>query len=319
MTLRLLGFIAAVTLWFATPLPAQAADDAKASNAPAPDMTAPNRPVAILVDGYGDCCAHEMHELIDGLKAAGVEFPAVALRGLSGRAYTDYSAPWNALTARDQGFKVTLNPNDYIAKPLQSGMDAFTSLLNMQNIQAVLNGDMNAVMGQMRKGSDERFLRETSQYLFNLPPERRVILIGHSFGGDSVAKLLSLTGRPILFAAVLDPVGGAGLRSAITGRGVPGNVRYFYNRWQTQEAFPFDYASDGAFTPCGAQQCDQRSVGAVHHDAVPRNTQQEMLAIIRDLLAGRTPNAKGQNAKSAKGGKDGLLQRGVDLLKLFGQ
>lgn len=112
-------------------------------------------------------------------------------------------------------------------------------------------------------GNDSEFLRDGADFINNqLDRDRPLILIGHSFGGDSLLKLASRINRPIQFLAVLDPVNKGGTRAELVGRGVPSNVVYFFNRWQTNakaasNLFPFDYTRSGVIEGCRAQTCDQ--------------------------------------------------------------
>lgn len=62
-----------------------------------------------------------------------------------------------------------------------------------------------------------------------IPPERKIFLIGHSFGGDALLKIArQIMPRPITFLGILDGVKKFGQRTTIS---VPPNVQYFYNRW----------------------------------------------------------------------------------------
>lgn len=105
---------------------------------------------------------------------------------------------------------------------------------------------------------DAAFLREAADYINNqLEPNRPLVLIGHSFGGDSVLKVAHRINRRILFLGVLDPVARFGQRSTVTGYGVPSNVDYFFNRWQTNAPWPVDLG-DGTVQNCNAIVCDQK-------------------------------------------------------------
>jgi hypothetical protein len=101
--------------------------------------------------------------------------------------------------------------------------------------------------------TDETFIQQLEQEIAEIDavaPRTKIILIGHSFGGDAVlqvAKRLEASPgvpRPIAFLAVLDPVGRAGLRTNVTYP-VPPNVEYFYNRWQTNAPYPLDFPRSG--------------------------------------------------------------------------
>lgn len=72
-----------------------------------------------------------------------------------------------------------------------------------------------------------------------------IILIGHSFGGDSLLKVANrLEGvRQIDVLATLDPVGLGGFRGNLPNPG--SNVKYFFNRWQDILPFPLDFPTSG--------------------------------------------------------------------------
>ncbi|MDY6803226.1 MAG: DUF1036 domain-containing protein [Cyanobacteriota bacterium] len=106
--------------------------------------------------------------------------------------------------------------------------------------------------------NDRQFLTEAEDFINNqLDPNRPLILIGHSFGGDSLLSLAPRIKRRILFLGVIDPVAAGGLREPIRGRGVPSTVDYFFNRWQTNAPWPVDLQS-GSVRNCNATTCDQQ-------------------------------------------------------------
>ena len=107
---------------------------------------------------------------------------------------------------------------------------------------------------------DEQFLRDGADFINNqLSANRPLILIGHSFGGDSILRLLPLIRRPIQFVAVIDPVSTGGFRTTLKGYTIPNNVGYFFNRWQNNEPFPNDFTTNGSIPVCFAKKCDQSS------------------------------------------------------------
>jgi pimeloyl-ACP methyl ester carboxylesterase len=106
---------------------------------------------------------------------------------------------------------------------------------------------------------DSAFLRDGAEFINNkLDRNRPLILIGHSFGGDSVLKLLPRINRQIQFVAVIDPVRTGGFRTSLKNLRVPNNVNYFFNRWQENLPFPNDFKTNGSI-PCNAKTCDQDS------------------------------------------------------------
>ncbi len=140
------------------------------------------------------------------------------------------------------------------------GMNSLQNrLINQMNAEPryvpYSNFDNNGRSGDT--STDEVFLRDGADFINNqLDKNRPLILIGHSFGGDSVLKLLPRINRRIQFVAVIDPVRTGGLRATLKALNVPSNVDYFFNRWQDNEPFPIDYHVNGSL-PCDAVKCDQ--------------------------------------------------------------
>lgn len=259
------------------------------------------RPVAILVNGFGDCCTSRMGNLIDSLKAMGVDFPAVARRGLDGSKYEHYVVPWNSFSALDQGFQVSLDPQYYVQQALttmatSSPTNALGGLASLSDPAALMQKALdpnviNSVMTAVRKGSDEAFVNEASAYINSLPADTPIILIGHSFGADSVLEVLNKINREVSFVATLDPVGTGGLRRLIKDRKFTQNIGYFFNRWQQDAMFPFDYTSKGSFAKCVAKKsCDQALAQGVDHVNLPTATalQQQLLGAIKVALGAQT-------------------------------
>jgi len=120
---------------------------------------------------------------------------------------------------------------------------------------------------------DSQFLKDGEDFINNqLDRNRPLILIGHSFGGDSVLKLLPRINRRVQFVAVIDPVRTGGLRVSLKALNVPSNVDYFFNRWQENVPFPNDFGTNGSI-PCNAKQCDQDSQNIARNaDFSPRTT-----------------------------------------------
>jgi pimeloyl-ACP methyl ester carboxylesterase len=123
---------------------------------------------------------------------------------------------------------------------------------------------------------DTQFLNDGSDFINNqLDRNRPLIIIGHSYGGDSTLKLLTRikekdSTRRIQFVAVIDPVGTGGFRSVAQESSVPTNVDYFFNRWQENVMFPVDFGRDGSMQ-CNAKQCDQEAQNIARgEDSTPR-------------------------------------------------
>ncbi len=295
--------------------------------------------VAILVNGFGDCCAQRMVALINALRGLGVKFPTVSIRKLDGKMYIHHVTPWNSFTGLDQGFLVNLDPQFYVQKAMTDSLSQPGSLLDkLGNASDLTTNDdlMEKIMSMVRKGSDAQFLEEVSDYLNKLDPEIQVILIGHSFGADSIMSVLERLNNDILFVAALDTVGALGQRRTNTSVTVPSKVGYFYSRWQENEMFPFDYLVGGKFKDCQARLgCNQNVQNAARakdgknlgkkltHVELPYDPfiQQEMIGIISQLLKGETPAvptaaapAPKEEAKKEAKKEEGMASK---LLKSF--
>jgi pimeloyl-ACP methyl ester carboxylesterase len=110
---------------------------------------------------------------------------------------------------------------------------------------------------------DARFIAEATQVINNLPENTPIVLIGHSYGGDSILKVLPLIKRRIQLVVTIDPVGTGGFRQVAKARLVPPTVDYFMNRWQENglagdNIVPFDSRISGLI-PCSAKVCDQEA------------------------------------------------------------
>lgn len=93
---------------------------------------------------------------------------------------------------------------------------------------------------QANYNTDEYFIKQMQDEIAKYPEPTPIILIGHSFGGDSVLQVVKrINGRRIAFLGVLDPVGRGGLRENVT-EPVPSSVAYFFNRWQQNPPIPPD-------------------------------------------------------------------------------
>ena len=116
--------------------------------------------------------------------------------------------------------------------------------------------------------TDNSFVADAVSAIESQPASSPIILIGHSFGGDSILEVAralqaDAPNRRIAVLATLDAVGRGGLRSNVTSP-VPSNVDYFYNRWEQGPLPnpggpppPFDYLLSGHLTS-NATQSDQR-------------------------------------------------------------
>ncbi|MBD1930896.1 MULTISPECIES: alpha/beta hydrolase [Cyanophyceae] len=112
--------------------------------------------------------------------------------------------------------------------------------------------------------ADALFIKEATEKINSLPSSRPVVLIGHSYGGDSILKVLPFITRRVQLVVVIDPVGTGGFRRVATERVVPPNVDYFMNRWQEngltgQNVVPFDSRISGQLRCSATKGCDQNS------------------------------------------------------------
>jgi pimeloyl-ACP methyl ester carboxylesterase len=67
-------------------------------------------------------------------------------------------------------------------------------------------------MQKVRKGSDSQFVEEVSAFINALPKDRKVILVGNSFGVDSIMEAAPKLQHSVLFLGAIDAVGSAGQR-----------------------------------------------------------------------------------------------------------
>lgn len=113
--------------------------------------------------------------------------------------------------------------------------------------------------------SDANFLKQMDSVFSSIPDSRPIILIGHSFGGDSALKVASRTSRKISLLGVIDGVQRGGIRTNVS---VSDNVAYFYNRWTENPSkipllplpgIPLNPSSSGEVS-CSANYsiCDQK-------------------------------------------------------------
>lgn len=114
--------------------------------------------------------------------------------------------------------------------------------------------------------NDAAFLREATEFINNrLDPNRPLILIGHSYGGDSILSLLPRINRNrrIQFVGIIDATAAGGFREPTTRRVIPSKVDYFFNRWQknglgSDNIVPFDSRLvNGKVRRCNARNCNQ--------------------------------------------------------------
>lgn len=146
--------------------------------------------------------------------------------------------------------------------------DGYITTQGMQN----WSGSFSSI----RVSNDSFFTSQAPKLINQIDPNRPVIIIGHSFGGDSILKTLPRINRKLLFVGVIDPTAKGGLRAPIKGYFVPPNVDYFYNRWQenpngiadggvTSNVFPLDGRLVNGKIQCHARQCDQDAQNLVRN------------------------------------------------------
>jgi hypothetical protein len=116
---------------------------------------------------------------------------------------------------------------------------------------------------------DNPFIREGVKFIEDeLDKDRPLILIGHSYGGDSLLKLIKELDknavargekpRKIFILAVFDSVARYGIRQTRPSQNyIPENVEYFFNRWQKHAPWPLNFFMIGKLE-CAAAECNQR-------------------------------------------------------------
>jgi len=152
---------------------------------------------------------------------------------------------------------------------LQNGVNAdiwITSYANFRNGSST----RRVPVVNLSVDADALFIKEATQVINSIPPSRPVVLIGHSYGGDSILKVLPFVTRRVELVAVIDPVGTGGFRKVATSRVVPQNVDYFLNRWQEngltdQNVVPFDSRISGQIRCLATKGCDQDSQNLVRN------------------------------------------------------
>ncbi|MBF0299480.1 MAG: hypothetical protein HQK51_12215 [Oligoflexia bacterium] len=115
----------------------------------------------------------------------------------------------------------------------------------------------------IRSGGDDGrlLLQMRNEVLPRIPIHRPLILVGHSFGGDSALKIArDNPNRKFALVATLDPVEFGGLRSKRT---VLSNVESFYNRWTNKSTIvPFDVFKTGELNYEGTGRNDQENTNS---------------------------------------------------------
>lgn len=116
--------------------------------------------------------------------------------------------------------------------------------------------------------SDDLFVFAlTTQLLVRYDDADTIMLIGHSYGGDSLLKVVNnLNGlRQIDLLATLDPVSRGGVRQTL--QNPSSNVDYFFNRWQEIVPFPIDFPMSGRLAdPKPGQPWTERDFGIESQD-----------------------------------------------------
>jgi hypothetical protein len=158
------------------------------------------------------------------------------------------------------------NMNEVIKRVKGGGNEVWvTSYANFKNGSST----RKVPVVNLSADADALFIKEAAQVINSQPPNRPVVLIGHSYGGDSILKVLPFITRRVQLVVVIDPVGTGGFRKVATSRVVPPNVDYFMNRWQEngltgQNIVPFDSRVSGQI-PCSAKRCDQTAQNLVRN------------------------------------------------------
>lgn len=139
--------------------------------------------------------------------------------------------------------------------------------------------------------NDRGMISELVERINRLPAGQKLILIGHSFGGDSLLKVAEQVTRPIDLLAVIDPVAAFGLRRTVVSRPVPPSVRFFWNRWQQRGPWPIDFRNTGRIPLAdpALTRSDQREVkdyGVLAHVYIHSNrkVQRELIEAIERVM-----------------------------------
>ena len=173
------------------------------------------------------------------------------------KAQDKISIDWNELNKGSGPVVFLVNGNGGCAPCI--ARDLHTRL--KENNITVYDLDWNDIYRRNQNSSslnDAEFLQQMDSVIKAIPNSRPIVLIGHSFGGDSVLKVAQRTSKKISLLGVLDAVEAGGFR---TGRSVNENVTNFYNRWTTNSSIlpiPFNLKTNGAVS-CHAsvQPCSQ--------------------------------------------------------------
>ena len=133
------------------------------------------------------------------------------------------------------------------------------------------NGSTTTQVLGLSTNADALFITEAAQEINSQPASRPIVLIGHSYGGDSILKVLPFITRRVELVVVIDPVGTAGFRRIATNRVVPPNVDYFMNRWQEnglndENIVPFDSRISGEILCQATKECDQTAQNLVRNE-----------------------------------------------------
>jgi pimeloyl-ACP methyl ester carboxylesterase len=161
----------------------------------------------------------------------GVHSPPAVEQYLRNRGADTRVVNWNDIGGLGFPGAITAEPEDFIAAVLAMPVPPVI-LLDIPFID-VPDPD-----------SDDGFVSDMVTLLNTYDDSDTIILVGASFGGDSILKVAQATSRHVDLLAVLDPVGPVGLRETLA-EPVPTNVRYFYNRWQETTPFPIDFLTSG--------------------------------------------------------------------------
>jgi len=221
------------------------------------------RPVyAILVSGYSQNGAFNMFHYYNFAKCL-----------LEQGAYVHYSW-WNNLLA------------PYMEKPLHNLSSEPGSIADGDFLGFLpIDDPFNIIRDKAIPANDFQFQADAEALLTAIRAENHdaaIILVGHSMGGDAVARLGAMTNVDIALLAPIDPVGNRDCTpwypgSAIsqcsgliqwtrfrathddwfffpTRRAFGSNIKYLYHRWQQEFVPPTDYTcppGGNPFLPCG--------------------------------------------------------------------